>query len=67
MIIYKVIIHIQKEIEQDWLSWMKKEHVPEIMSLNIFMKSKLAEIPIALLPKSLKTKVFLPNHLINYI
>ena len=44
MVIYKVIIHIQKEIEPDWLSWMKKEHVPEIMSLNIFMKSKIFQI-----------------------
>ena len=44
MIIYKVIIHIEKEIEKDWLSWMKQEHIPEIMSLNIFMKSKIFQV-----------------------
>ena len=44
MIIYKVIIHIQKNIEKEWMSWMKKEHIPEIMALNIFKKSKIFKI-----------------------
>tara|TARA_B100001758_G_C18330180_1_gene568348 strand:+ start:682 stop:993 length:312 start_codon:yes stop_codon:yes gene_type:complete len=44
MVIYKVIIHIQKNIEKEWISWMKKEHIPEIMALNIFKNSKLFKI-----------------------
>ena len=44
MVIYKVIIHIQKNIEKEWISWMKKEHIPEIMALNIFNKSKIFNV-----------------------
>ena len=44
MIIYKVIIHIQKQIEQEWLSWMKKNHIPEIMALKLFNKGKIFKI-----------------------
>ena len=44
MIIYKVIIDIDKKIKKDWLTWMEKEHIPEIMALNIFNKSKIYNI-----------------------
>ena len=44
MVIYKVIIHIQKKIELEWLSWMKEKHIPEIMTLNLFTKNKIFKI-----------------------
>ena len=44
MVVYKVIIDIDKKIEKNWLTWMKKNHVPEIMALNIFNKSKIYTI-----------------------
>lgn len=44
MIVYKVIIQIEKKIEKDWLNWMRVVHIPEIMGLNIFYKSRLFNI-----------------------
>ena len=44
MIVYKVIIQIEKKIEKDWLNWMRDVHIPEIMDLNIFYKSRLFNI-----------------------
>ena len=44
MVVYKVIIDIDKKIEKSWVTWMEKEHVPEIMALNIFNKSKIYKI-----------------------
>ena len=44
MIVYKVIIQIEKKIEKDWLNWMRVVHIPEIMGLNIFYKSQLFNI-----------------------
>ena len=44
MVVYKVIIQIEKKIEKDWLSWMRDVHIPEIMDLNIFYKSRLFNI-----------------------
>jgi hypothetical protein len=44
MVIYKVIIHIKENIEQEWLSWMQEEHIPEIMTLKLFTKNKIFKI-----------------------
>ena len=44
MVIYKVIIHIQKQTEQEWLSWIKEKHIAEIMNLKIFNKIKIFKI-----------------------
>ena len=44
MIVYKVIIQIEKNNEKDWLNWMHEVHIPEIMDLNIFYKSRLFKI-----------------------
>ena len=44
MIVYVVNINIRKEVEKEWLSWMKEKHIPEIMSLKIFTKNKIFKI-----------------------
>ena len=44
MIVYKVIIQIEKKIEKVWLKWMYDVHIPEIMDLKIFYKSRLYRI-----------------------
>ena len=44
MIAYIINIGIKKTIEKDWIMWMKKEHIPEIMELKIFTKSEIWKI-----------------------
>lgn len=41
MILYNVTIKINHEAEQDWLQWMKNEHMPELMNTGLFADSKL--------------------------
>ena len=44
MIIYNVTVSLEKEIKDDWLKWMKNEHVPEVMKLGTFTKAQINKI-----------------------
>ena len=44
MIVYVVYINIEKGCEEEWLSWMKNTHIPEIMNLKIFLKNEIFRI-----------------------
>lgn len=41
MILYNVTIKINHEAEQEWLQWMKDEHMPELMNTGLFADAKL--------------------------
>lgn len=41
MIIYNVTVNIDEDIEQDWISWMKESHIPEVMSTGFFTDYKM--------------------------
>ena len=41
MILYNVTIKINHEAEQEWLQWMKEEHMPELMNTGLFADAKL--------------------------
>ena len=36
MILYNVTIKIQSRIGQDWLEWLKAEHIPEVIATGCF-------------------------------
>ena len=36
MIIYSVTVSVEKGIHEDWLSWMKETHIPDVMSTGYF-------------------------------
>jgi hypothetical protein len=36
MIIYNVTISINPELEKEILTWLKEEHIPEVMETNLF-------------------------------
>ena len=44
MIIYNVTINIKKEVEFEWIKWMKEEHIPDIMKTNHFNSWKMFKI-----------------------
>jgi len=44
MIIYNVTIYIKKEIESEWLEWMKKTHIPEVVEAGNFLSSKIYKV-----------------------
>ena len=44
MLLYNVTIGIDKEVEKEWLQWMKTEHIPEVMSTNLFYDFKIFKV-----------------------
>jgi hypothetical protein len=36
MIIYNVTIKIYPDIEAEWLNWMQREHIPEVLATGYF-------------------------------
>lgn len=44
MLIYNVTIGIDKEIEQEWLDWMKAEHIPDVMNTGMFLEHRFYRI-----------------------
>ena len=44
MINYNVTINIKKDVESEWVKWMKEEHIPDIMKTNFFNSWKMFKI-----------------------
>ena len=44
MIIYNVTIKVENQITNEWLAWMKKEHIPELMSTGLFTDARLCRL-----------------------
>ena len=44
MIIYNVTISIHPEIEKEALAWLKDEHIPEVISTNLFTEHHMYKV-----------------------
>ena len=44
MIIYNVTINIETSIEQEWLVWMREEHIPEMLATRKFTKALMTKV-----------------------
>jgi len=44
MIIYNVTIKVQDSIKEDWLSWLKEEHIPEIISTGCYTHANIMQL-----------------------
>lgn len=44
MILYNITINVSPEIEQDFITWMKETHIPEIMQTGIFYEFKFLRL-----------------------
>jgi hypothetical protein len=44
MILYNVTINIDKEVEEEWLLWMKNIHIPNVMKTGMFVDNKIYRI-----------------------
>ena len=44
MFIYNVTLNIDDEIHDDWLSWMKETHIPDVMSTGMFLGNKIMQV-----------------------
>lgn len=44
MIIYNVTISIEENVEEEWINWMKKVHIPEVMNTGKFISCRLSKL-----------------------
>ena len=44
MIIYSVTVNIDKNIEQDWIQWMKEKHIPDVMNTGCFLAFRITKL-----------------------
>ncbi|MEO1254143.1 MAG: DUF4286 family protein [Bacteroidota bacterium] len=44
MILYNVTVNIDKDVEQDWISWMKETHIPEVMNTGFFTGHRMMKM-----------------------
>lgn len=44
MILYNVTTSLDPEIEEQWVSFMRDTHIPEVMATGFFVKSQLCRL-----------------------
>lgn len=44
MLLYNVTIGIDREIEREWLEWMKTEHIPATLGTGMFVDHKVYKV-----------------------
>lgn len=44
MIIYNVTCNMHLSTAEEWLNWMKKEHLPEVMATGCFLEYKILRL-----------------------
>ncbi|MGY6520826.1 MAG: DUF4286 family protein [Mongoliitalea sp.] len=44
MYLYNVTVNVEKEMEEEWLDWMKSVHIPDVLSTGMFLENKLFKI-----------------------
>ncbi|WP_054559072.1 DUF4286 family protein [Croceitalea dokdonensis] len=44
MIIYNVTINIDGQVHDNWLDWMKNEHIPEMLATKKFTEAKMCKV-----------------------
>ena len=44
MLIYNVTLKIEWDISADWVEWMKKEHIPQVMDSGCFVRFQFIRI-----------------------
>jgi hypothetical protein len=44
VIVYNITFNIDDTVEKDWLTWIKNEHIPDILATGLFSTYKLFRI-----------------------
>jgi len=43
-LIYNVTVNLDEVIEQEWLDWMRREHIPDLLSTGCFRSARLSRL-----------------------
>jgi hypothetical protein len=44
MIIYNVTVNIDNDVRDEWVKWMKEEHIPEVMNTGLFTEYRMCRV-----------------------
>lgn len=44
MYIYNVTINIQEDVQDQWVEWMKNEHIPDMLNTGKFSKALMTKV-----------------------
>ena len=44
MIVYNVTVTVDTSIKSEWLSWMKQNHIPEVLNTGLFIEAQLKKV-----------------------
>ena len=44
MLLYNVTVGIDKELEQEWIDWMKQQYIPVVMKTEMFTRLVMESI-----------------------
>lgn len=44
MLLYNITVGIDKDVELEWLEWMKSRHIPEVLRTGMFVGSKIYKV-----------------------
>ena len=44
MIIYNVTVNIDNSIHDEWLDWMQRVHIPEVMITGLFIENRIYKV-----------------------
>jgi hypothetical protein len=44
MIIYNVTINIDNDVREEWLDWMRKVHIPEVLETGLFTSHRMVKV-----------------------
>ncbi len=44
MILYSVTVNIDHAVHDEWLEWMRKIHIPDVMKTGLFVENRLCRL-----------------------
>jgi hypothetical protein len=44
MLLYNVTVGVDKDIETEWLQWMKTKHIPDVLKTGMFVNYKIYKV-----------------------
>lgn len=44
MILYNVTVSIDESVHDEWLNWMRTQHIPDVMATGLFLEGRIAKV-----------------------
>ena len=42
--LFNETVGVDKDVEQEWLQWMKQKHIPEVLKTGMFISAKIYKV-----------------------